>query len=196
PALKPLQTAAAPAEGDDVTVRLVDASPYARVHVFATRYQPAFAPYADLSRVRDAELSGVYPAHAESVYVTGRDIGDEYRYVLDRKQQKKYPGNLLERPGLLLNPWAVRSTEGGEQIPAAGQALPANGEPAPSSPALVASPEPGTPPETAAFADLNFLADAAAVVINRVPDKNGVVRIPRKELGPHALIHVVAVDPL
>src|SRR5262249_55275678 len=189
PALKPLQTAAAPAEGDDVTVRLVDASPYARVHVFATRYQAAFAPYADLGKVRDAELSGVYPAHAESVYVTGRNIGDEYRYVLDRKQQKKYPGNLLERPGLILNPWAVRSAWGGQRAAA-------KAEPAPSAPARVAAPEPGTPPETAAFADLNFLADAAAVAVNRVPDKDGVVKIPRKELGPHALIHVVAVDPV
>jgi hypothetical protein len=196
PALKPLQIVTVIPDADPVIVRLVAASPYARVHVFATRYQPAFASYADLSRVRDAELSGVYPAHAESVYVTGRNIGDEYRYVLDRKQQKKYPGNLLERPGLLLNPWAVRSTEGGEQIPAAGQRYPAKGEPAASAPAPVASPEPGTPPETAAFADLNFLADAAAVVVNRVPDKNGVVKIPRKELGSHTLIHVVAVDPV
>ena len=48
------------------------------------------------------------PGHAESVYLTGRNIGDEYRYVLDRRGQKKYPGNMLERPMLLLNPWAVR----------------------------------------------------------------------------------------
>src|SRR5262249_45307200 len=30
---------------------------------------------------------------------------------------------------------------------------------------------------------------------NRVPE-NGVVKISRKEIGPHAMIHVVAVDPL
>ena len=45
------------------------------------------------------------------------NIGDEYRYILDRKYAKKFPGNMLERPSLLLNPWAVRSTETGDQVP-------------------------------------------------------------------------------
>ena len=98
-----------------MTIQLRDASKFARVHVFATRYQPAFDAFANLSRVRDAELGGVIPGHAESVYLTGRNIGDEYRYVLDRKGQRKFPGNMLERPKLLLNPWAVRTTETGEQ---------------------------------------------------------------------------------
>ncbi len=30
------------------------------------------------------------------------DIGDEYRYILDRKYAKKYPGNMLRRPGLVV----------------------------------------------------------------------------------------------
>ncbi|MEC8197514.1 MAG: hypothetical protein VX228_14690, partial [Pseudomonadota bacterium] len=32
-------------------------------------------------------------------------------YVLDRQGAEKFPGNLLPRPGLILNPWSVRSTE-------------------------------------------------------------------------------------
>ena len=118
PALKPVQIAAITADADQVTVRLQDVSPFTRVHVFATRYQPAFSAFTDLSKVRDAELEGVLPSHAESVYLTGRNIGDEYRYVLDRRNHKMYPGNMLERPMLLLNPWAVRSTETGEQLAA------------------------------------------------------------------------------
>ena len=54
------------------------------------------------SRTRDAG------PQAESVYLTGRNIGDEYRYIIDRKYATKFPGNMLERPSLLLNPWAVR----------------------------------------------------------------------------------------
>ena len=66
-----------------------------------------------------------------SLYLSGRNIGDEYRYVLDRADALKFPGNMLERPGLLLNPWALRDTEtlaevleqgkayGGSQAPAA-----------------------------------------------------------------------------
>ena len=87
PALKPVQIASISAGAKEVTVRLQDVSPFTRVHVFATRYQPAFSPFQYLATVRDAELSGSYPAHLESIYLTGRNIGDEYRYVLDRRGQ-------------------------------------------------------------------------------------------------------------
>ncbi len=50
--------------------------------------------------------------------------------------------------------------------------------------------------ETGGYADLDFLYDASAVGVNLLPDKDGVVKLTRKELGPHAMIHVVAVDPL
>src|SRR5206468_1041347 len=120
PGLKPVQITAITPDPELVSIQLRDVSPFTRVHVFATRYQPAFSAFANLSRVRDAELTGIYPAHAESVYLTGRNIGDEYRYVLDRRGQKKYAGNMLDRPGLLLNPWSVRSTETGEQFAAPG----------------------------------------------------------------------------
>src|SRR5262249_23743792 len=160
-------------------IRLRDASEFARVHVFATRYEPAFSAYAHLGRVRDAELQGVYPAHAESVYLSGRNIGDEYRYVLDRRYQKKYPGNLLERPALSLTPWGQRSPETGEQAVRAADDLAPKGEPAPSSPAAdsAGGMNAGTGKVPGGdFADLDFLADTAAVITNRVPE-NGVVKI-------------------
>jgi hypothetical protein len=203
PKLKPVQIASIAADAEQVTIQLRDASPFSRVHVFATRYHPAFSAFANLSKVRDAELSGVIPAQADSVYLTGRNIGDEYRYVLDRRAAKKFPGNMSERPGLLLNPWAVRSTETGEQLAAPGGAF---GEQRKSRPSE-AIPSPASPQQEVmrrrmadlppgAFPNLDFLANTSAVVVNQVPDKDGVVRVPRKAIGPHAMIHVVAVDPL
>jgi hypothetical protein len=203
PKLKPVQIAAITAEDEQVAISLREVSPFTRVHIFATRYQPAYSAFADLSKVRDAELSGIYPSHAESVFLTGRNIGDEYRYVLDRRGQKKFPGNMLDRPSLLLNPWVVRSTDSGEQIAAPGGAFGGVGTP----PASEAIPTPPARPaeqktkiaeliDSGGFADLDFLADASTVVVNQVPDKDGVVRISRKAIGPHAMIHVVAVDPL
>src|SRR5439155_4173861 len=151
PGLKPIQIAAITPDPEQVSIHLRDVSPFTRVHVFATRYQPAFSAFANLSRVRDAELTGIYPAHAESVYLTGRNIGDEYRYVLDRRGQKKYAGNMLDRPGLLLNPWAVRSTDTGEQLAARGEEFGAKGVPRPSeaAPPLQSS----TPAGSAATGD-------------------------------------------
>ena len=198
--LKPVHIQSVTADVEGVTIQLRDFSKFARVHVFATRYQPSFDAFANLSRVRDAELGGIIPGHADSVYLTGRNIGDEYRYVLDRKGQRKYPGNMLERPMLLLNPWAVRTTETGEQLAQGGDHFHSGGghEPAKSMPATPpAAPDPwGQPPGGGDFANLDFLADAAAVALNVIPDKDGLIKLTMKDVGPHAMIHVVAVDPL
>ena len=31
-------------------------------------------------------------------YVSGRELGDEYRYILDRRSAKRYPNLLLDKP--------------------------------------------------------------------------------------------------
>jgi hypothetical protein len=75
PGLKPTQT---PRLNDDVGREAEDAS-CARVQ-FATRYLPAFNAFGNLGKVRTPNLRR--RAHPpESVYLTGRNIGDEYRYV-------------------------------------------------------------------------------------------------------------------
>src|SRR5262249_1488843 len=48
PLLKPVQIAAVTADDEAVTIRLREASRFTRVHVFATRYRPAFSPFRDL----------------------------------------------------------------------------------------------------------------------------------------------------
>ncbi len=207
PGLNPLRIDNIAVEADTVTIKLGAVSPTARVHIFATRYRPAFSAFADLAKVRDAELGGVYPTFAESLYLSGRNIGDEYRYVLDRRNQAKFPGNMNERPALLLNPWVLRSTETGEQLAQAGEAYkkvlkeqPAQSIPAPAKPPAVGFGDMGGRGAGGLpggdFADLNFLYDPSSVLLNLVPDKDGLVKVPRKALGAHSMIRIVAVDPL
>lgn len=203
PQLKPVQIAAVTSDANALTVKLTDANKFARVHVFATRYLPAYSAFADLGKIRDAGLIGVIPTHPESVYLTGRNIGDEYRYVLDRRGMRKFPGNMLDRPELLLNPWSIRSTETGEQQVKLGDEFAAKGAPK-NSIQMVEVPKPVTDRmlrnrasgTAGIFANLDFLADPSAVLLNLVPDKDGIVRIDRKNLGPHAWVHVAAIDPL
>jgi hypothetical protein len=203
PGLKPAQIANVNADEEFVSVRLRDHSAFTRVHVYATRYLPAFSCFHDLAKVRDVELEGAFPLHTESVYLAGRNIGDEYRYVLDRRNQRKFPGNMLERPSFLLNPFVLRSTETGEQVAMGGEEYrkvlrSAGGNAIKGDPQVsfgwAAPPAGGA--EVGGFADLDFLYDSSACLLNMVPDKEGVVRIRRRELGPHAMIHVVAVDPV
>jgi hypothetical protein len=202
PGLAPAAIASVTTDGDAIKVQLSNASKFARVHVFATRYLPAYSAFGNLAKVQDQGLGGVYPGQADSVYLTGRAIGDEYRYVLDRKLAKKFPGNMLDRPQLLLNPWAVRDTTAGEQLAKAGGDFGASGTPPPTA---YLPPSPKSPPSDSQVmgeaggeftTNLDFLADAAGVVLNVVPDKDGVVTVPKEKLGPHAWVHVVLVDPL
>ncbi|MCY2992465.1 MAG: hypothetical protein NTY19_31980, partial [Planctomycetota bacterium] len=191
---RPLQIASVETAEDAVTIRLQNPSKFARVHVFATRYYPAYAAYGYFGHVRDAEPSWLEPRKLEALYIAGRNIGDEYRYILDRKYAKKYPGNMLERPSLLLNPWAVRSTETGEQVAAAGADFAKKSDQTGGG----GGRGEGKGAQAAAggdFVNLDFLAQASAVLLNLAADEKGIVSIPREELGPHQHLHIVAVDP-
>lgn len=190
---RPLQIAHVRTDKDDITIRLVNATPHARVHVFATRYLPAFSAYEHLGRIRDAEPLLFPVQRLESLYAQGRNIGDEYRYILDRRFAKKFPGNMLERPGLLLNPWAIRSTETEQQLAEAGEAFAKSADQAPPAPSAAESAGAGS--LQGEFANLDFLAEASAVLLNLVPDAEGRIAFDRKALGAHQHLHVVAVDP-
>jgi hypothetical protein len=191
---RPLQIAAVEVADKAVTIRLQNSSKYARVHVFATRYCPRYPAYNYLNRVPDAEPAWLELRKLDALYVAGRNIGDEYRYILDRKYAKKFPGNMLERPSLLLNPWAVRSTQTGEQQAVAGADFLKKGDEGGGAGGRAAGKE-GQAAPSGEFANLDFLAQASAVLLNLRADEQGTVSIPRQELGSHQHLHVVAVDP-
>ena len=184
------------ADDQRLTLRLTRAYPSTRVHVLATRYLPSRVLPRGLARPPRAPLLADSPP-ALSHYVSGRDIGDEYRYVLERKNHPRRPGVLLEKPGLLLNPWSVRATATGAQQArggggyAAGAPRPASA-PAPATQVGRAEPDPGP----GAFAGLDFLPAAARVLANLRPDEHGELSIPRADLGDAQHVLVIVVDPV
>ncbi len=193
----PLQVRLAETTADTLKFQLDNVTPYARVHVFATRFEPAYDAYGHLVSVVYPEPYVLSVPKPESQYVAGRNIGDEYRYIIDRKFAHKYPGNMLERPSLLLNPWAIRSTETGQQEAQAGEAFngpAADGNEVAQRQALVER-YGGSLRRPGDFADLDFLAHSSIVAVNVIPDKDGSVEIKRPKLGPHQQLLVVAVDP-
>ncbi|HVC92066.1 MAG TPA: hypothetical protein VND64_00155 [Pirellulales bacterium] len=198
PALAPVQIESIEAGDEKLRIQLRNVSEFTRVHLLATRYVPEYDAFALLSRVRGIEPFSFQHNPAESVYLTGRNIGDEYRYIIDRKYARKFPGNMLQRPSLLLNPWAVRVTETGEQVAAGGDDFDAAGALPPSSAEGGAAPSPQGAAGTGHFANLDFLAESSAVLVNLLPDKQGLIEIKLAALGGHQHQHlrVVAVDPL
>ena len=102
---------------------------------------------------------------AESSYHSGRELGDEYRYVLERRFATKFPGNMLRRPSLLLNPWALEDESknaadvGRRRLPEAGRAAAAAA--AAARPTAAAPGGPARARSPARFANLDFLPAAS-----------------------------------
>jgi len=192
---RPLQITYVDASSDPVVLSVSGGSGPVRVHVIASSFLPAHDASSQIGARSPRERDAAEIGRSRSEYVSGRDIGDEYRYILERRHAEKYPGNMLTRPGLLINPWAVRETET-EVRDAAG------GEPMVAGAASEArarmrggkGKKKKSRSKVAGAANLDFLGSASRVLANLKPDADGTVSIPRSELAAHRLVRVVAVD--
>ena len=193
----PLHITETTTDKDFITIKLAHSSHFARVHVAASRFDPGSGLFGGLGGFARFGAASGTPARNPNLYSAGREIGDEYRYILERRYAKLFPGNMLTRPGLLLNPWEIRSTDLDALANQAGEGASmtrggaAGALEAPKAmPAkkmkTQAGPQGGT--------NLDFLASAAPVIYNLVPDKDGVVRIERKALGDRQHVQIYAED--
>ncbi|HVO31522.1 MAG TPA: hypothetical protein VMV18_12335, partial [bacterium] len=192
---RPVQIRDIAEEAKEIVITVGNASERTRVHVFGTRFVPAFSSYDAFCRAWVPTARAMEVFKGISNYVSGRDIGDEYRYILERKQAKAFAGNMLARPGLLLNPWAVRGTETATQDAKGGDEYAAAPPPSMSAPMAERARREAAAQEAGVFANLDFLTNASAVLPNLKPDEKGVVRIPRDAVAHANLVRVVAVDP-
>lgn len=183
--------------GNNKTIRieLENSTDNTRVHVIAGRYQPAFDAYATFAGVRPIEPWSLVPSLRRSAYQSGRTIGEEYEYILRRKYQTKFPGNMLTRPSLLLNPWAVKETSNQAQDAKAGQDFGRGGNEADRK-KNQAQAEKQSKTGNSDFANLDFLGDGSVVLLNLRPNKAGVIEVDRSKLGPNQHIRIVAVNGL
>ncbi len=190
--LKPLKT-----EGDDLVIQLANANAFTRVHVLASRYVPAFEAFDALGYGPRFEPMVGVPARSKNHYVSGRAIGDEYRYIIERRFAQTFPGNMLKRPGLLLNPWSLRDTSTEIQDLEEGQEWASAA--APQSALAKRRSASQRKREESGLRDphaLHFLAQPAVVAYNVAPDENGAVRLKLADLGDCSHVRVLAVDPM
>lgn len=191
----PLQIVEIDARRNNIRVQLANHSEFSRVHVVATRFIPAYSFYNNMSAVVFAEPSQMTVPRAQNQFISGRNIGDEYRYILERQYARTFPGNMLGRPELLIAPWALRDTQTDLQRAAEGEAPRASAPPATTTAAREAA-EAAAAAGTADYANLDFLDGDAVVFLNLEVNEDGILSIPRENLGGRQQIHVVAIDPL
>ncbi|KAK2951295.1 putative Actin-binding protein [Blattamonas nauphoetae] len=114
-------------ENGDVSVSLVNASPSTRVHAFCSTYEPVF--HADrLLEFSNERNQGVYGdtvrtwEKRDNQYESGRAIGSEHQYILDRKGKDKC-GNTLPAPSILAFPTVNEDTKRKDPPPKGGAAF-------------------------------------------------------------------------
>lgn len=134
-----------------------------------------------------------------SQYIAERKLGDEYRYILEREYAKKYPGLMLERPGVLIQPWAVSETETEEEQLEEGEAY----DTLDAANQLASSPGrggkgyyAGKSAPSAIEPLYAFLQRPATLLANCRVDKDGYVTIPRSAIGTHRMLDVLVVSPV
>ncbi len=201
PHAAPLQIGSTTNDREFITLKLANAGPLTRVHIAATRFVQGGNLFASFGGFARFGLSEGQPARQPNLYAAGREIGDEYRYILERRYATAFPGNMLTRPGLLLNPWDRRSTDtqelaqkGGEIAEKTVGGADAKYKRAGLAPASPMALDPQGLARAAAESNLDFLAASAPVLFNLIPDENGVVKIERKTLGDRQHVQVYAED--
>jgi hypothetical protein len=194
----PLQLRAVELQDRDLVVRVANASGSTRLHVVATRFTPPFPLLQDLQGAPPPPAIAAETDAVASSYHAGRQLGDEYRYVLERRFATKYPGNMLRRPSLLLNPWAIDKESWNEAVGLGGGAGGRYGgraqERRRGKGGGDAGPSTGAIADPGRLANLDFLPQSAPLHANLRPAADGVVRIPIAELGDGQIVHVLALD--
>ena len=171
--------------------------PLTRVHVIATRFLPENDPFAALGGSQRVGLRTGMARFLPSLYISGRNLGDELRYILERRYAQKFAGNMLNRPEILLNPWAVRDTESGGELLRAGDKFNRAPVPAaaPSARRKSADKEMKAQARAIGSSSYEFLGRNPVVIPNLVPNKNGQISVKIDAFGDRQHIHVLLVDP-
>lgn len=171
--------------------------PLTRVHVIATRFLPENDPFAALGGSQRVGLRTGMARFLPSLYISGRNLGDELRYILERRYAQKFAGNMLSRPEILLNPWAVRDTESGGELLRAGDKF--NRKPVPAAAPGAARRSANKVIEGLArsigSSSYEFLGRNPVVIPNLVPNKNGRISLKIEAFGDRQHVHVLLVDP-
>ncbi|MFT5284219.1 MAG: hypothetical protein ACI8TQ_000375 [Planctomycetota bacterium] len=194
----PFQVSSSAIEGDELVIKLSNASSTTRVHVFATRFLNSFDPHEDLEFLPLRGLRESKHEQSESQLASGRVISDEYRYILERRLAQKFPGNMLVRAGTLLNPWVIDDDTDSQLQGAGGKGgnyarrglgVGQGSKDSVGEPGIGRSGAASNPP-----ANLDFLPAPSTVLGNLLPDENGQIRVPLSKLGANHVLRIVAVD--
>ena len=95
--------------GVKLTVQLKNSNPSTLVCVVLNQFLPSNYTGTQLNCHLPISSNSLYPASQLSQYVSGRELGDENRYIFDRKYLPQFMGSFLQPPTLQINSFVTRT---------------------------------------------------------------------------------------
>lgn len=188
------------ADDEEITINVAGAFDFGRVHLVATRYLPEFDLFSSLRSGSSASPFLITRGENESQYISGRDIGEEYRYILERRNAERFPGNMLSRPGLILNPWELSETNTDVDDAEKGDAYRKSSEMkrssrAPGAPEAEALERERRSAPSNTTPSFQFAGQQALTIFNLKIEEDGTVKVPRENLEDRHFVHVLVTTP-
>ncbi|KAF9363998.1 hypothetical protein BGX34_002803 [Mortierella sp. NVP85] len=192
-------------ESRKIDIQLYNWTQETRLCVYASKFVPFGGSVFAQLKVLDAETPwSMKKAELTSTsFKTGRVLGEEYQYVLNRKAHSTHwAGNLLTKPSALLTPWSVGDTtmskqtmqdEDLRQVNESGAMALRAGASAYRQSARKVNSMSSVPSRSPPL--LNFLVYPSIVLLNLIPDSaTGVVSIPYSAFKEGTFLEIFAVD--
>lgn len=176
-----------------LVVRIDGSDDMTRVHVIANALLPSVSRGQQLQLPHLPLAAQTLPAD-QSHYVESLRLDEEYSYILERQHAKKYPGNLLSQPSVLILPWEVSVTENERQDAVAGDAMPRSAAPPSPMSEMQAEAEANAQGERFDWKSFDFLAKGQVLLANQAV-VDGQFSVSVDKLQGCNSITVVVVHP-
>lgn len=88
------------------------------VHIMGYNFNPVLADHISnkVSQTTSKRRRNAYAINrTNNIFISGKNLGDEMNYVLDRKNKKNFIGNTLKKPSILLHRKFIRETTEDEE---------------------------------------------------------------------------------
>jgi hypothetical protein len=99
---------------DEISMKIFNINGSARVHIMTSNFihSSALMNFNEVKNVLENSIVSERFKLSEwkNAYLSNRRLGDEFRYVFDRKYLKRFTGNSLEKPQILLKRLKIRET--------------------------------------------------------------------------------------
>ncbi|MEZ6081531.1 MAG: hypothetical protein R3C56_39440 [Pirellulaceae bacterium] len=149
-----------------LVVRVDGSDDMTRVHVIANGLLPRRIQRSTITIAPSAARRAALPADL-SHYVESLRLDEDYSYILERQHAKKYPGNLLSQPSVLILPWEVSVTENERQDAARWRRHASLGRPPSPMSAMQAEAEGMVRGERSGWKSFDFLAKGQVLLANQ-----------------------------